>query len=134
MLDKLQQTLTNALKDEIARAGIDKRSNLYRTAEVEVKQVNDDTVDVSWILEDYATFVDRGRRPGRRPPVDKILEWVKEKGLSSGDDLQLAWAISTAISKRGLKPRPFIQSFTERQEDIISAYIDQLIDSILEVA
>lgn len=32
-------------------------------------------------LTKYAAFVERGRRPGRMPPLSPIREWVRRKGL-----------------------------------------------------
>lgn len=31
----------------------------------------------------YAVFVERGRRPGRQPPIKPILEWIRQKKIGS---------------------------------------------------
>lgn len=83
---------------------------------------------------DYGWWVHQGRRPGKMPPIDKIYEWVKEKGLVSQftgkltmnkktgkvsksrrkkvdierDRRTLAFLIARKIGKVGIKPFPFL--------------------------
>lgn len=54
----------------------------------------------------YAAVLEHGRRPNRPgPPVAPIREWVARKlGLSGAELERVAWAIRTAIHKRGTRP------------------------------
>lgn len=49
-----------------------------------------------------------GRRPGKMPPVESIIEWLKEKKTFRLDEARtprslesLAWAIAKSIAKKG---------------------------------
>jgi len=84
------------------------------------------------ILPNYAKWVDGGRRPGNMPPVGAILSWLRRKGLKPkrGSLGQFAWAIAKSISKRGIKPRPFIKNisvysleFTEANMQAAAQYL-----------
>jgi hypothetical protein len=52
----------------------------------------------------YGLPVERGRKPGKMPPVDVIKLWVTRKGIASGDEAdQAAFLIARAIGRRGTK-------------------------------
>ncbi len=55
----------------------------------------------------HAIFVEIGRRPGRMPPVSKILEWMvaKRLGRADGRSLARAYMIARKIGRRGTKGR-----------------------------
>lgn len=83
-------------------------------------------------LADYYKWVDEGRKPGKRPPLDSIIKWIKDKRLvitkqnklqtktkgsklqKISDDMQksrqLAFAISNKIAKKGTKGTNFYSS------------------------
>ena len=54
-----------------------------------------------------ADVIERGRRPGSRPPpVNAIKQWAKRRiGLSEAEAEKAKWPISMAIAKRGLVGR-----------------------------
>lgn len=64
---------------------------------------------VSLKLEEWWKWVEYGRRPGKFPPVDKILEWIRVKPIlpypdSNGKlptEKQLAFLIGRKISEEG---------------------------------
>jgi len=56
---------------------------------------------------DYWEFVDQGRAPGKRPPLNEILKWVKTKLPVGGNDLQTAFLIARKIGKVGTKGNEF---------------------------
>lgn len=47
----------------------------------------------------YTKYLLNGRGPGKRPPMDPIVSWLKRKGLAE----KLYWAVSTKIMKEGTK-------------------------------
>ena len=70
---------------------------------------------------DYAYYVEEGRKPGRRPPTNAILEWMKIKKISPRNENgsfkkfatpkarenameAIAYNISMSIGRRGIKP------------------------------
>ena len=63
------------------------------------------------LADDYFKYVDEGRRAGSKPPPsDKILGWVKTKGISFGSGKsnfkqeQIAFLIARSIGEKGIKP------------------------------
>lgn len=60
--------------------------------------------------------VERGRLPGRMPPVSVIEAWAARKLGRRG----LGWPIARAIAKRGIRPTPILTSvaFRERLREI----------------
>jgi hypothetical protein len=70
---------------------------------------------------EYAYYVEEGRKAGKRPPIDKILEWMKIKRIQPRNENGsfkkfatpkakenamegIAFNISRAIGARGIKP------------------------------
>ena len=47
--------------------------------------------------------LEQGRRPGNMPPVSSILEWIRNKGISTENPTSLAWAIATKIKNEGTR-------------------------------
>lgn len=62
-------------------------------------------------IASYWKYVEYGRRPGKFPPVNKILEWIKIKpviprpmnGLKPPTEPQLAFLIARKIARDGIK-------------------------------
>lgn len=51
----------------------------------------------------YIFTLENGRRPGRRPPVQPILDWIKQRGITPEDISQesLAFLIARKIGREG---------------------------------
>lgn len=86
-------------------------SKLRKELEVSVKNL-----EMVASMPDYSEYVDKGRRPGKMPPVDDILEWMRDNRISvSGiPNRSLAFAISNSIANKGIKARPFVEEFTDQ--------------------
>lgn len=75
----------------------------------------------------YSWWVHFGRAPGKMPPVQNILDWVKEKHIAfepgpgrggyprykkapdqDAMDLAAAWAIARSVARKGTRPFPFL--------------------------
>ncbi len=76
-------------------------------------------VDLS--LADYWQYVEYGRRPGKFPPPDKILEWVRVKPViprpmvngKLPTEKQLAFLIGRKIAREGIAPTPALAASSE---------------------
>jgi hypothetical protein len=54
----------------------------------------------------HSIFVEVGRRPGKRPPLKPIIEWVRIKRLAKGSKaVRVALAIQRKIGRKGTKGR-----------------------------
>lgn len=51
----------------------------------------------------YGLFVDKGRRPGKQPPLDDIRQWCRLKGIPE----DAAYPIARKIGERGYAAKPF---------------------------
>jgi hypothetical protein len=82
----------------------------------------------------YAQFVEEGRRKGaKQPPSTAIKEWIQQKGISKPSKYSLdsfAFVIARSISRKGIKPRPFIQTTVD--STMKNRGYDLLLDGILK--
>ena len=73
--------------------------------------VDGNTYSIDLNLEDWWKYVEEGRGPGRFPPVDKILEWLRVKPIlptpmANGKlptEQQLAFLIGRKIANEGFQ-------------------------------
>lgn len=102
-------------------------------------------VDLS--LAEYWQYVEYGRRPGKFPPPEKILEWIRVKPvlprpLENGrlpTEQQLAFLIGRKIARDGIAPTPALSDastdvydrFLERIGAAISADLARAVDGVL---
>jgi hypothetical protein len=85
--------------------------------------------------EDYLQYVDRGRRPGKFPPVDAIAKWVRLKGISP----KAIYPIGKKIKEKGIKPTNVIQKSLDKTlqgiqfrklEDGMSDWVDDMVEQM----
>lgn len=51
---------------------------------------------------DYTYYLENGRRPGKRPPIEPLIRWVTAKfGLTGVQAKSAAFGIATKIAKEG---------------------------------
>ena len=80
----------------------------------------------------YAPSVERGRKPGKMPPVEAIRYWVIRKGIADGPEAdQAAFLIARAIGRRGTKGvRMFEQGWQEAAPHIPGIWLRWLRDQL----
>lgn len=104
-------------------------SKLRKELEVSVKNL-----EMVASMPDYSEYVDKGRRPGKMPPVDDILEWMRDNRISvSGiPNRSLAFAISNSIANKGIKARPFVEEFTDQIVLLMERQLSESINKSLQ--
>ena len=99
-------------------------SDIYKS--LSVKATNDGDLVFDIILNDYITYIESGRRKGAKfPPVAPIVAWARKKGIPT--DNSTIYLIRRAISRDGIKPRPFMAHVLE---EIDREWDDQLADEL----
>lgn len=64
----------------------------------------------------YGLYVEKGRRPGKPPPVAAIEPWARRRGANP-------FLVARAIGRRGTKPRPFlVPALTQSTPRIVALF------------
>lgn len=87
---------------------------------------------------EYLDYVDRGRKPGKFPPLDAIRQWVRVKGIPDS----ATFPIARKIAMEGIKPTDVVSKslndvlngdpfnrFQDNTTDWISTLVDELIEN-----
>lgn len=108
VLEEYAIEVRNKYQDSLIRNNRIATGDLLNTVEYEV--VRDGSIyRVSLILEDYWYYVENGRNPGKWPPRDEILDWIRIKPVLPTPDSygnlptpeSLAFLIQRKIGEEG---------------------------------
>lgn len=66
----------------------------------------------------YGLFVERGRRPGRYPPIAAIAGWARRHGIPP-------FLVARAIARKGTRAQPFVQPSLDRNRDRITRLFER---------
>ena len=144
VLGEFGQELRNTYQDNLIRDDKIASGNLLNSIDYKV-QYDDRAIWVELHLEDYYKWVENGRGPGKFPPPDKILEWIRIKPVIPDDrggklptEQQLAYLIGKKISEEGIEPGNQLHNamdnifpqFEEKIDEAIAQDVNEAIDII----
>ena len=108
----------------------------------------DNLFEVYFELPPYFQFAENGRRPGKMPPVNKILQWIEFKHLVPRSNngrvpttKQLAFAISKHIALHGTGGKhlfektlddPNLDNLADKLVELITAEFEKEIEKYIE--
>ena len=135
-LEQIVMDFVAAYKRNLIGAGTTATGSLNESIKGKIKQKGK-WIEISINLNEYWKYVEKGRKPGKFPPVDAIKEWIKIKpvlprpynGKLPTTD-QLAFLIGRKIATKGIKPRPILQNTIDTFG--LASMLDQWIKSELE--
>jgi hypothetical protein len=92
-------------------------------------------ISVELRLQDYWYYVERGRKAGKFPPIDKLREWIKAKPIIAQPmkngkvpkPKQLAYLIGRKIARRGTKGTQALERASERTYQSFRYALEQAI-------
>lgn len=107
-----------------------------------IYQKEDNKYDVSLQLEDYWKYVEYGRKAGKFPPVNKILEWIRIKPVlpypnKDGrlpTENQLAFLISRSIAENGIEAGNQLEKTVDEIKDEFTLRLIDALDKDLRNA
>lgn len=106
---------------------------LRSSGKVQKVQGDEDAIDAGFFSQQttggYAFFVEYGRRAGKMPPPDMLVEWCRKK-LRLPDKIAKArgWAMARAIARKGTRPHPFFGPAVEKNKKAVVDAIAEAID------
>lgn len=105
-------------------------SDIYKN--LQVKATNDGDLVFDIILNDYLVYIENGRRKGAKmPPVEPIVKWARKHGIPT--DNSTIFLIRRAISRDGIRPRPFMAHvFEEVDREWNEGLADKIFEKIIE--
>lgn len=116
-------------------------SNTLSNTATTIVEVDGTSLMVSFNLEDYWKYVEYGRRPGKRPPIDAIEQWIKVKPIIPDPingrvptTKQLAFLISRKIRMEGTKAqRPLEKAvYSDSMELLINQLKNEIVGQLNE--
>lgn len=149
--NNLQQALDDFTKDVaetyrglLLRDGKNATGELISSIKPMTPSLDNGTFQCSLSLAPHWKYVENGRKAGKFPPIDNILEWVKAKPqLARPNRLdrkelapkQLAFLVARKIATKGIQPGNQLEEALDivyaRWKDRIDAAITADIESIL---
>ena len=149
--NNLQQVLDDFTKDVaetcrglLLRDGKNATGELISSIKPMTPELVNGTFECSLSLAPHWKYVENGRRPGKFPPIDNILDWVKAKPqLARPNRLdrkeiapkQLAFLVARKIANKGIQPGNQLEEAMDivyaRWKDRIDAAITADIETIL---
>lgn len=135
ILEEYGQRAEAYYRDELIAKGKNASYQLMNSVHYSVTHEGQ-TFAVSLSLLDYWKFIEYGRRPGKYPPPEAILQWIKIKPIipTTGKDgrmpslKSLAFLIGRKIYREGIEPVPVMSDAVDRLNAEMEARIQEAID------
>lgn len=141
-IDDIEKAIINDLNKStsiiLEKKDVDKNSDLLKSISWEFNNGH-----FVLMTNDYYEYVDQGRRRGsRQPPVEDILQWMKDNSISPRGGMttsQLAFVIARSIKINGIKGKNFSNKVVDISTDIIAEelaeelsiiIVNEIVDSI----
>ena len=133
VLEEYSIRLRNLYQDKLIKGDKIATGDLMNNVEYIIEK-DSRSVSVSLQLEDYWKYVEEGRAPGKFPPVDKILDWIRVKPIVPDErsgrlptENQLAFLIGRKIAEEGIEGTHYLQ---ESQEEVLVEFEDKLSEAV----
>ena len=144
VLDDFTKDVAETYKSLLLRDGKNATGELISSIKPMTPGLVDGTFECSLSLAPHWKYVENGRRPGKFPPIDNILDWVKAKPqLARPNRLdrkeispkQLAFLVARKIATSGIQPGNQLEEAMDivyaRWKDRIDAAITADIETVI---
>ena len=141
VMEEMAIAIRNEYQDNLIRNDRIASGDLLNNIEYEITR-GDFTYTIYVKMKDYWYYVENGRKAGKRPPIQNILDWIKIKPVlprpnSKGKlptPLQLAFAIATKIGKEGTEGTHDLRKATDTIWDTFEDRLYEAIDADVDAA
>lgn len=102
-LNKIGELIRDTYKGKLKAGGHIATGKLYNSINYKLV-VTDNDIKLFFLAEDYYIHIEEGR------PVQAIQKWMIVKGIKDIKDKgKISYLISRSISRKGIKPSPFLR-------------------------
>lgn len=111
VLEDFCKDCVGLVRERLVDDGHDATGQLIHSMSYHI-EITDDDITAYLDHEDYLQWIEKGREPGKRPPIPAIRNWIEAKGITPRPDEKtgrvptvdsLAFMIANKISERGFK-------------------------------
>ena len=111
-LEKYLDEFAQSVGDDYIQYLANQNYQIAKTITTRVEKFDKEYI-VYMNLEEYWKYIEYGRKPGKRPPINSILKWIRVKGITPRGGIKmshrsLAYVIARKIGKDGIKARPVL--------------------------
>ena len=144
VLDDFTKDVAETYKSLLLRDGKNATGELISSIKPMTPELVDGTFECSLSLAPHWKYVENGRRPGKFPPIDNILDWVKAKpqlvrpnrlDRKEISPKQLAFLVARKIATSGIQPGNQLEKAMDivyaRWKDRIDAAITADIETVI---
>lgn len=133
VLEEFAIRLRNLYQDKLIKDDRIATGNLLNSVEYEI-QTDTKSITVCLKLEDYFIYIEDGRQPGRFPPVESMIEYIRSKPIIPDErsgrlptENQLAFLIGRKIAQEGFEGGHYL---AESQEEVLVEFEDRLSEAV----
>jgi hypothetical protein len=108
LLKKFSDDVIADIEQSIDNKGLNASGNLKASVEPDIVEQGNNITKLKILMADYWEAAETGRKAGKMPPVESIMDWIANKGIKVGGlkgNRSLAWAIAKSIAKKGTMKR-----------------------------
>lgn len=109
VLQRLALAYEEQLRELLIEKGKEASGTLVNSVRTAIRSDGNKAV-IEIYAEDYIRFVDKGRNPGRFPPLSAIRSWVALKGIAE----EAVFPIARKIAEKGIPATPVINPTLEK--------------------
>ena len=127
VLNDFGKRLVEGYREKLDSGNINASYDLYNSVRYMV-EIGENRFEVKLELEDYWKYIESGRKPGKFPPVNAILNWILVKPIlprpNDNGELQrlrpkqLAFLIGRKIKEEGIEPYPALKTTKEELDKL----------------
>ena len=141
VMEEMAIAIRNEYQDNLTRNARIASGDLLNNIEYEVTR-GDFTYTIYVKMKDYWYFVENGRKAGKWPPIDNILNWIKIKPVLPRPNAegklptpqQLAFLIARKIGEEGTEGTQDLRKATDTIWDTFEDRLYEAIDEDVDAA
>lgn len=141
VMEEMAIAIRNEYQDNLIRNDRIASGDLLNNIEYEVTR-GDFTYTIYVKMKDYWYFVENGRKAGKWPPIDNILNWIKIKPVLPRPNAegklptpqQLAFLIARKIGEEGTEGTQDLRKATDTIWDTFEDRLYEAIDADVDAA